>query len=102
MKISGSTPNYINQTYANQNNAASNPNLQTKTDTDEARGDNINLSSTTRDLQKIDQAMENDSVETERQQKVADLRQQVQAGQYTVNAEQVAEKMIGSVMDELG
>ncbi len=98
MKIS-TTQNYINQTYANQTNSAAQA-PKTEKPADEAASDSINLSPTTRDLQKISAAM--DTEPTDRATLVADLKQQVQANQYTVNAEQVAEKMIGSLMNELG
>ncbi len=100
MKISNSTQNYINQTYANQANSAANPQAQkAEKPADEMAGDSINLSQKTRDLHKISSAM--DTEPTDRSKLVADLKQQVQANQYTVNAEQVAGKMIGSIMDGL-
>ena len=100
MKIFNSTQNYINQTYANQTNSAASSPSKLEKPTDELAVDSLNISQTTRDLQKISAAM--DTEPTERTTLVADLKQQVQAGQYTVNAEQVAEKMIGSLMDEMG
>ncbi len=100
MKIS-TTQNYINQTYTNQAKSVANTQApKTEKPADEAAGDSINLSPTTRDLQKISTAMDTEPVD--RATLVADLKQQVQANQYTVNAEQVAEKMIGSLMNELG
>ena len=102
MKISGPTPNYIQQTYTSRNNQQTNATSRTKTGSggEEPRGDSINLSQTTRDLQKVDQNLDTQS--SERARRVAQLKEQVEAGQYTVNAEQVAEKMVGSIMDELG
>jgi negative regulator of flagellin synthesis FlgM len=102
MKISNSTQNYINQSYANQaaTKAAEQAANQEKPAEETVATDSINLSSTTRDLQKISAAAETEP--ENREQLVADLKQQVQSNQYTVNAEQVAEKMIGSIMDELG
>ena len=101
MKVTNSPQHYINQSYATNNatngNAASN---QEKRAEDTVASDSINLSSTTRDLQKI--AVASETQPAERAQKVEELKRQVQANQYTVNAEQVAEKMIGSIMDELG
>lgn len=100
MKIN-STQQYINQSYA-----ANNANTTANTLVDQAKqsegppSDSINLSSTTRDLQKISVASAEEP--KDRAQKVEDLKQQVQSNQYTVNAEQVAEKMIGSIMDEVG
>lgn len=101
MKISGPTPNYIQQTYSQQNNqqAANDPSKTGATNEDN-RGDSINLSERTRDLQKISQNLEVQP--PEREQQLAKLKDQVQAGQYNVNAEQVAEKMIGSIMNQLG
>ena len=102
MKIN-STQQYINQTYT-ANNANAGTTANTSADqgkqSEEALSDSINLSSTTRDLQKISAAAENEAVD--RTQMVETLKQQVQAGQYTVNAEQVAEKMVGSIMNEVG
>ncbi len=102
MQISNSTPDYINQTYTNQV-----ANAQTKvekpaveSDAAETKTDSINLSETTRDLQKISQAMETDP--EERTERLQEIKDQIQAGQYNINAEQIAEKMIGSIMNELG
>lgn len=98
MKISGSTPNYINQTYANQASAAAT--TKAEKPLEETRGDSLNLSPKTRDLQRISAAL--DTEPADRTKLVADLKQQVQANQYNVNAEQVAAKMIGSLMDRHG
>ena len=98
MKISGSTTNnYINP-YSNQANAAAA--AKAEKPSDETRGDSINLSAKTRDLQKISAAM--DTTPDDRTKLVADLKSQVQANLYNVNAEQVAAKMIGSLMDKHG
>lgn len=100
MKISNSTPNYINQTYANQANNAANQNAAQQKTADEAQTDSLNLSGRTKDLQKIAAAI--DTQPTDRKQYVADIKQQVETDQYNVNAETVAEKMVGSLMDEIG
>jgi len=101
MKISNSTQNYINQTYVNQTNSpAKSQALKTEKPADEVAGDSINLSPKTKDLQKISAAM--DTEPTDRSKLVADLKYQVQTNQYNVNAEQVAEKMVGALMDEIG
>jgi len=99
MKIFNSTQNYINQTYANQTNSAAKTPSKLEKPVDEPAADSLNLSPKTRDLQKISAAMETEPID--RTKLVADLKQQVQAGQYTVNAEQVAEKMVGSLMHGL-
>jgi negative regulator of flagellin synthesis FlgM len=98
MKISNSTQNYINQTYANQTNPTGTSPTKLEKTTEEPATDSLNISQTTRDLQKISTAMETEP--TDRTALVADLKQQVQTGQYTVNAEQVAEKLVGSLMNE--
>ena len=101
MKITNSPQHYINQSYATNNANAANASANQEKMTEEApASDSINLSSTTRDLQKISAAAQTEPAD--RAQKVEELKLQVQANQYTVNAEQVAEKMIGSIMDELG
>ncbi len=99
MKISNSTQNYINQTYANQTNPAANSSAKLAKPGDPLKTDSLDISQTTRDLQKISAAMDTEPMERTKQ--VADLKRQVQAGQYTVNAEQVAEKMVGSRMNGL-
>jgi negative regulator of flagellin synthesis FlgM len=99
MKISNT--NYINQTYTSQANSQGAQQQGSKTAEESgAATDSINLSSTTRDLQKIETAAE--TTPPEREQVVQDLKEQVQNNTYTVNAEAVAEKMIGSIMDEVG
>ncbi|MFH2090851.1 MAG: flagellar biosynthesis anti-sigma factor FlgM [Pseudomonadota bacterium] len=100
MKISNTTPNYINQTYTNQANAAANQNLKAPKPAEDKPTDSINLSSRTRDLQKISKAMETEPVD--RQKLVADIKLQVQNDQYNINAVKVAEKIVGSLMDDLG
>ena len=103
MKISNSTPNYINQTYSSQTGstpAGQNASQPQGPDAEQAPADSINLSGKTRDLQKISRAMETEPAE--RQKYVADIKQQVENNTYNVNAEQVAEKMVGLFMDDMG
>ena len=101
MKISNSTPNYINQTYTSQTNAAANQNQKSQQQTaDEVQKDSINLSGKTKDLQKISKALETEP--TGRNEYVADIKQRVENNQYNVNAEKVAEKMVGVLFDGNG
>jgi flagellar biosynthesis anti-sigma factor FlgM len=101
MKISNPTQNYINQTYTSNKNTASSAQAPKADKTaGETTGDSLNISPKTRDLQKISSAMDNEPID--RTKLVADLKQQVQTNQYNFNAEQVAEKMIGSLTYELG
>ncbi len=99
MKISSTTPNYINQTYAGQMNNAANQNLKSQKPTDEIT-DSINFSGETKMLQKISKAMETEPAERKRY--VADIKQKVETNQYNINAEAVAEKLVGSLMDQFG
>ena len=100
MKINFSQQ-YINQSYAAGNaNTTANASVDQAKQSEEPLSDSINLSSTTRDLQKISAASADDP--KDRAQKVEALKQQVQSNQYAVNAEQVAEKMIGSIMNDGG
>ncbi|MFN2357279.1 MAG: flagellar biosynthesis anti-sigma factor FlgM [Desulfotignum sp.] len=100
MKIPSSITNYINTSYANQANPAA-TNIQPKNarQTTEPKSDQIDLSEKTRKLQQISRAMETEPAD--RTQLVSDIRAQVQTNQYTINAEQIAEKMIGSIMNDL-
>lgn len=100
MKITNT--NYINQTYTSQTGKQA-PQQQTNRPAEETAGgptDSIKLSSTTRDMQKIAAASE--STSPEREKLVQDLKAQVENNQYTVNAEQVAEKMIGHIFNQVG
>ncbi len=96
MKISNSTPNYINQAYSSQkaNNTAA-QDLKSQKNSDEAQTDSINLSGKTKDLQKISKAMETESVEREKY--VSDIKQKVDTNQYNMNAELSAEKMLSTL-----
>lgn len=103
MKISNTTPNYINQTYAKQVKPAAAQNQQSFKSAEEAAAgqttDSINLSTRTKDLQKIAGALETPDVE--RQKYVSDIKQRVEANTYEVNADAVAEKMAQSMIDEI-
>ena len=101
MKIT--TPNYINQTYANPANTASNQNLKAQTKADESTNDkldSIDISNRTKDIQKISKAMETDPVD--RQKYVADIKQKVETNQYNINAQTIADKIVGSFMNKFG
>ena len=103
MKISNGTLNYINQTYTNPANAAG-QNLKSEKSANgalkETPSDSINFSGLTRDLQKISTAMETNPVDREKY--VADIKQKIETNQYDVNAEMVAERIVGSFMNQFG
>ena len=98
MKISNTTPNYINQTYAGQTSNTANQNLKSQKPANEI-SDSINFSVETKALQQISKAIESEPAE--RKKYVADIKQKIEANQYNINAETVAEKIIGSFMDKL-
>ncbi len=99
MKISNTTPNYINQAYAGQISNAANQNLKSQKPADEIT-DSINFSDQTKILQKLSKAMESEPAD--RKKYVADIKQKVETNQYNVNAEAVAEKLVGSITDQFG
>ncbi|NOX34845.1 MAG: flagellar biosynthesis anti-sigma factor FlgM [Deltaproteobacteria bacterium] len=100
MKISNSTPSYINQTYASQANNVASQNLKHGKNSDETLSDSISFSGRTKDLQKISKAMETEP--QDREKLVADIKQKVETNQYNINAETVADKMVGFIMNEIG
>jgi negative regulator of flagellin synthesis FlgM len=99
MKISNS--NLVNQAYNNnivhQNQAATNaktgkikePNLSS----------NVDLSNRTKDVQKIARAIEDEPVSMT--EKLASLKKQVDTNQYNIDADKIADKMVGSILDEI-
>ena len=101
MNISGPTNNYVHTSYTKQANPATS-NLQAKTagPPKETKTDNIDLSEKTRDLQRISQSMETEPAD--RTQLVSDIKDQIRANQYTINAENIAQKMIGAIFYEQG
>jgi len=94
MKISN-TQLYINQSYNTSTTAPK------KAKEDTVAGDSISLSSTTLDLQKISAAAK--AEQPDRVKLVEDLKQQIETNQYTVNADQLADKILtGALVNELG
>ena len=99
MKVSNTTPNYINQVYAGQIGNIANQTLKSQKPADEIT-DSINFSDQTKTLQKINKAMENEPAD--RKKYVADIKQKIETDQYNINAETIAEKLVGSIMDQFG
>jgi negative regulator of flagellin synthesis FlgM len=99
MKISNTTPNYINQAYAGQMSNTANQNLKSQKPANEI-SDSINFSDETKALQQISKAIESEP--SDRKQYVADIKKQVETNQYNINAETVAEKIVGSSMNQFG
>ncbi|MFA5902370.1 MAG: flagellar biosynthesis anti-sigma factor FlgM [Desulfobacula sp.] len=99
MKISNTTPNYINQTYTGQMNNTANQNLKSQKPADEVT-DSINFSNETKLLQKLSKAVETEPAD--RKKYITDIKQKIEANQYNINADAVAEKVVGSLMDQFG
>ncbi len=101
MKISGYSQSYINQNYAKPtaNDRTVDQGDVKKENQKSSESDNISLSQTTLDRQSIDNNM--DKVQPDRDNHVQALKEQVEAGQYNVHADKVAEKMVGFYMDDL-
>lgn len=98
MKISNTTTNYINQAYKNQNSPKP-PGQKPAPPADEPQTDNINLSSRTREMQKINRALENEPAD--RKQYVAEIKARVESNRYDINAENIAERMIRGRIDKI-
>lgn len=102
MKVSSQNTNMVNHSYG-RNQAAATPS-DNKKETGVTRNvDSVSLSSATKDLQKIHQAMESAPPQEsrERSEKVATLKAAVESGQYKVDSEKVAEKMTEFFFDKI-
>ena len=99
MKISIPNSSIVKQTYGNQKTAAPRSSDKEKAAGGTQNVDNVNLSSETKDLQKVQQAMENEPAG--RAERIAALKEQIEAGKYTVDADKVAEKMTGFFLDKI-
>ena len=65
----------------------------------ESRDAIVNLSQASKDLQLASEAIS--SVPDVREDKVAEIRDQIESGTYSMDNEAVADKMVGSFIDEL-
>ena len=102
MKISNTTPGYINQSYTAQKGsaAAKQPKpAETTAGKADSFSDNISLSERTRELQKISTAADTDAAQ--RQKYVAELKQKVESNEYKIDIDAVAQKMAGTLMDDI-
>ncbi len=100
MKITNANTNLVNQAYTIPVNRNQNK-IPDKEKTDKQTiVDSVSLSTGTKDLQKVFTAMEVEP--KDRNARVAALKNEVIQGQYTVNAEKVASKMAGYLLNELG
>ncbi len=101
MKISNSTSNIINQAYGN--NAAhqntTNANAKSEKGKEANSSANVDLSNRTKDIQKISQALDVEPVAIS--EKVSQLKKEVDENRYNVDANKVAGKILGSLLDEI-
>jgi negative regulator of flagellin synthesis FlgM len=67
--------------------------------TDAATGDKVSLSEASRDFALAQQAVA--AAPDARAEKVAQVKQAIEAGDYRVNPQKVAEKMIGEIVSEV-
>ncbi len=101
MKISNSTTNLVNQAYSNNTSQQSQAAANAKTEKGKELNpsSSVDLSSRTKDIQKISQAIENQPVAMS--EKVAALKKEVDENHYNIDADKIAEKMVGSLLDEI-
>ena len=101
MKISNSTTNIVNQAYSNnaalQNQAAANAKSEKAKEANPSA--NVDFSNRTKDLQKISRALENEPVALS--EKVSRLKKEINDNQYNFDADKVANKMVGALLDEI-
>ncbi len=92
---------YVNQLYQNENantqKQNTNESLPAQTESKKSE-DVVNISSSTKDLQLASEAAK--VSDTERTERVDQLKQAYESGNYSVNAEQVANKMLGSIISD--
>jgi len=92
---------YINQLYTNetvqQPKQAEKEQAPVQKET-EKKDDVVNISSEIKDLQLAKNAAE--APNAEREERVSQLKQAYENGNYTVDAGQVAEKMVGSILND--
>jgi len=99
MKISIQNQSIVKQTYGNQKTAAPLSSDKKREAGGTPNVDNVNLSSGKKDLQKIQQTMEKEPAG--RAERIAELKEQIELGKYTVDADKVAEKMTGYFLDKI-
>lgn len=95
---------YKQQTYAADpmEKRADNPGGPSAEQPRDSGQDVVSLSSGSRDIQIAKQAVQTtDDGEALRSRRVEELKLAVSEGSYKVNAEQVAEKMVGSIISEI-
>lgn len=102
MKISESNVNLVQQAYGKEVEAAKPPEV-TKEESNvgavQKSGDTVSLSQSARDIQLAKDAVE--AAPEVREEVVQDLKKEVDSGAYKVDSNQIADKMVGSNIDEV-
>ena len=101
MKVSNSNSNLVNQAYGNnpaQKNIADNPQKSDK-NADAKPSSSVDLSSKTRDMQKVLQTIESEPVA--RTEKINRIQNEINENRYKIDTEKIAEKMAGTFLDEI-
>lgn len=101
MKITPTSTSVINQAYSNQAQASaetqSSKSGQGKAPETVIAGDSVNLSASAKDLNMVRESMNNGS--ESRSAYVAELKSRVEEGTYTVDADKVADRILGETID---
>ena len=101
MKISSQNTNMVNQSYGRNQVPA--PASDNKKEIPATRNvDNVSLSSATKDLQKVYQTMDTtpSHESQDRSERISALKKKIETGQYKVDAEKVAESIMGFFIDK--
>lgn len=103
MKISDTSVNFGRKAYAKEVENSPPPQEMTKTQAaemkKEAPEDKVSLSSSARDMKIASEAVA--AAPEVRQEKVYEIKSAVDNGTYQINAEKIADKMMGYNIDEL-
>ncbi len=103
MKISDNAVNAGQQAYAREMEATKPPELTKeetpKTDAPKAIEDKVSLSTNARDIQVAKNAVE--AAPEIREETVQDVKKDVESGNYKIDSEKIADKIVGSNIDEL-
>ena len=103
MKVTNATGNYEQQSYVKETTENKKPEVQESQQQNERaaevrKGDTVSLSSASKELQLAKQAAA--SAPEEKSDRVEELKQAITEGTYEVDAEKIAEKIIGTNISE--
>lgn len=105
MKVTNATGNYEQQAYVKETVDAKKPEApeaqQAEKHSEYRKGDTVSLSSTSKDIQLAKEAAAAAAAPEERSEKVETIKQSIAEGTYEVDAEKIAEKIIGTNISEI-